>query len=245
MMLFCTALSATFLMAQGGSDTAGHKMITRKIVIRTYPGDTSHLTSGKLTQKSFMNFGFARVSPLQNHPNAMPELSTLNSNHIGFSSEYGSRLGNSRFLFWFGIKYDILNYRFENPDARLKARNSIFEARFDSSANSAKSKVVVNYLGVPLALSYHSDKNNPEEGLTIRAGFVAGYRVRTHTKVKLENGSKDKEFDDFNFNDFMVTPFIEAIYNNFGFYIRMNRTPVFKNNQGMAANGIQFGVVMM
>lgn len=244
-MLCCAASSVTVLMAQGGSDTAEQKVFTRKVVIRTFPGDTSHLSSGKLTQNSFMNFGFARVSPVQMHPNAMPELSTLNSNHIGISSEYGSRLGNSRFRFWFGIKYDILNYRFENPDARLKPRNGIFDARFDSSANSVKSKVVVNYLGVPLALSYHTDKNNPEEGLTIRAGIVAGYRVRTHTKVKLENGNKDKEFDDFNFNDFMVTPFIEALYNNFGFYIRMNRTPVFKNNQGMAANGIQFGVVMM
>jgi len=228
-------------------DTAHEVVITRRIVIRDRSDDPAAAIKppANLIQNSFLNLGFARVSPENSGPNALPELATLNSNHIGISNEYGLNLMNNQLRFWFGIKYDIMNYRFSNESVRLVVRNSEFLTRNDSGVATSKSKVVVNYLGIPLSISYNSDSKNPENGISVRAGVVAGYRVRTHSKVKLENGRKEKEFDDYNFNDFLFTPFIEATYNNFGFYVRMNTTPVFKSGQGLVSNGIQFGIVMM
>ena len=101
-----------------------------------------------------------------------------------------------------------------------------------------------NYLGVPVALGFQSNPNHADKGFWMRIGVTTGYLVRVHTKVKYDNGKKVKEFDDFNFNDFAVTPFVYVGYNSMALYAKYTTTSLFKPNQGPEANAFQFGLVL-
>lgn len=233
-----------------GTDTPGGFRVTKRIIIRDMeegvdqPAETPQKPA-RVLNMSEMNLGFARVDQTGIGAGMMPELSTARSIHIGLSQDWGLKLGaQGKVRFWAGLRYDILNYRFEDARVRLQPRSNEFNAMVDSGSATSKSKVVVNYLGVPLALGYQSNPRDPEDGFSIKAGVSAGYRVRTHTKVKFENDRKEKEFDDFNFNDFLISPFVQLTYNSFGIYFRMNTSPVFKDGQGLATTGMQFGVVL-
>ncbi|MCC7298607.1 MAG: outer membrane beta-barrel protein [Bacteroidia bacterium] len=198
-----------------------------------------------LSEGSF-NFGFAALSKPGNSNTlaSMPELKTGKSFHIGVEQGWGFNLVAHKLRLWTGVRYDILNFRFSNPDTRLKGEQNNFGYTIDSAANSVKSKLVVNYIGVPVAIGYQSNKHSIGKGFSIKAGVNAGYRVRTHTKVKTENGNKDKVFDDFNANNFAITPFVYVGYNSVGLYARMTTTPFFNENEGADIQCFQFGLVL-
>lgn len=172
-----------------------------------------------------------------------PELNNSSSMHIGFNNQWGIKTFSGKWRLWTGIQYDILNYRFSNSDVRLLPNQPVFNTALDSGNNSEKSKVVVNYIGIPLSFGYQSKAKDADEGFSVRAGIVAGYRVRTHTKVKLDNDKTTKDFDDFNMNDFLITPFVQARYNDIGIYFRYNTSILFNDNQGPKYTGMQFGLV--
>jgi hypothetical protein len=172
-----------------------------------------------------------------------PELNNGGTLHFGFNSEWGIKTFSGNWRLWGGIQYDIMNYRFNNNDIRLMANQPMFNTQTDSANNSAKSKIVVNYIGIPLSFGYQSKAKAADEGFGIRAGVLAGYRVRTHTKVKLDNEKTIKDFDDFNMNDFLITPFVQISYNNVGLYFRYNTSTLFKEQQGPKHTGLQFGLV--
>lgn len=197
-----------------------------------------------ISEGGFM-LGFATV---KNHNIAsitsdFPELKTSNSMHVGFNNQWGIKTFSGNWRIWSGIQYDIFNYRFSNSNMRLQAEQTAFTTVLDSNNNSAKSKLVVNYIGIPLSFGYQSKAKDADEGFSVRAGIVAGYRVRTHTKIKLDNNKTTKDFDDFNMNDFLISPFVQASFNNMGIYFRYNTSLVFKDNQGPRYSGLQFGVV--
>jgi hypothetical protein len=172
-----------------------------------------------------------------------PELRNSSSLHFGFNSEWGIKTFSGKWRLWSGIQYDIINYRFSNSNMRLMADQPVFNTQLDSANNSAKSKIVVNYIGIPISFGYQSKAKEADEGFRFRAGLLAGYRVRTHTKVKLDNDKTTKDFDDFNMNDFMITPFVQMSYNDIGLYFRYNTSQLIKDNQGPRYTGMQFGLV--
>lgn len=172
-----------------------------------------------------------------------PELKNNSSMHIGFNNQWGIKTFSGNWRLWTGIQYDIFNYRFSNNNVRLLPNQPVFNSMLDTVNNSSKSKVVVNYIGVPLSFGYQSKTKDAGEGLSIRAGVVAGYRVRTHTKVKFDNGKTIKDFDDFNMNNFLITPFVQATYHSIGLYFRYNTSTLFEENQGPKYTGMQFGLV--
>lgn len=172
-----------------------------------------------------------------------PELNNAKSLAIGFGQNWGFNVIKGKLRLWTGLRYDIRNYRFSDADVRLQSGGN-FVYTTDSSGISTKSKVVVNYIGVPLAIGYQANPRHLDEGFSIRAGVNAGYRVRTHSKVKTSNGKKEKEFDDFSFNDFALTPFVEIGYNSIALYARYSVTPVFKDGKGPEANAFEFGIVL-
>lgn len=172
-----------------------------------------------------------------------PELKNNNSIHIGFNNQWGIKTFSGKWRLWAGFQYEVLNYRFSNSNVRLLPNQSVFTTSLDSGNNSDKSKLVVDYVGVPISFGYQSAAKDADEGFSIRAGIVAGYRLRTYTKVKLDNNKTTKDFDDFNMNDFLITPFVQASFNNIGIYFRYNTSMLFKDNQGPRYTGMQFGLV--
>jgi hypothetical protein len=214
-------------------------------IIRTYSNKPPGIISS-----GNINLGFANVYKPTDYVsgqymyNAFPELKNGNSMHVGLENNWGFNMIKGKLRFWMGLRYDIMSYRFNNPDVRLFEEKAVFTTAMDSGSNSVKSKVVVNYIGIPVSIGYQSNARRVEDGFFIRAGVNGGYRVRTHSKVKFENGNKDKVFDDFNFSDIAITPFVYVGYNSLGFYARYTTTPVFKEGQGEEAYAVQFGIIL-
>lgn len=210
------------------------------------PSHDEHYISPVINTASW-NIGFANVQrgtvPFGIGYSEFPELKNGKSVGIGFEQNWGFNLIQGKLRLWTGVRYDIHNYRFSNTDMRLVAGQNTFTTRIDSGSNTDKSKVVVNYLGVPIALGFQSNRNHIDQGFSIKAGVTAGYMVRGHTKVKSNAGKKEKEFDDFNFNDFALSPFVVIGYNSVALYGRYTTTGLFKSGQGPSANAYEFGLL--
>ena len=147
-----------------------------------------------------------------------------------------------------GIRYDIHNYRFQNNLTRLTQDQPEFTAveiggPLIDPIPVEKSKLVVNYIGVPVSLGFQ-DKPGDNSKFSAKVGVHAGYRVRTHTKIKQTGGNVEKQFDDFNMNDFYLSPFVNVSYGDMGLYMRYPLTNLFKNGQGANTQAIQFGITL-
>jgi hypothetical protein len=106
-----------------------------------------------------------------------------------------------------------------------------------------KSKVVVNYIGIPVSIGFQ-DHPGDDSKFSAKVGVHAGYRVRTHTKIKQSGGNVEKQFDDFNMNDFYLSPFVNVNYGDMGLYMRYSLTNLFKSGQGASTQAIQFGITL-
>lgn len=191
-----------------------------------------------------------KTNPTQmgDQSNFLPELNNAKSIHFGIEQQWGFNLIRGKVRVFTGIRYDIHNYRFQNPYTRLIQDQPEFTAvevggPLIDPVPVDKSKVVVNYIGVPVSLGFQ-DKPGDNSKFSAKLGVHAGYRVRTHTKIKQSSGNVEKQFDDFNMNDFYLSPFVNVNYGDMGLYMRYPLTNLFKNGQGASTQSVQFGITL-
>jgi hypothetical protein len=180
--------------------------------------------------------------------NYLPELNNAKSIHFGIEQQWGFNLIRGKVRVFTGIRYDIHNYRFQNNYIRLTQDQPEFTAvevggPLIDPVPVDKSKVVVNYIGVPVSLGFQ-DKPGDNSKFSAKVGVHAGYRVRTHTKIKQSGGNVEKQFDDFNMNDFYLSPFVNVNYGDMGLYMRYPLTNLFKSGQGASTQSVQFGITL-
>jgi hypothetical protein len=180
--------------------------------------------------------------------NYLPELNNAKSVHWGIEQQWGFNLIRGKVRVFTGIRYDIHNYRFQNPYTRLTQDQPEFTATeiggpLVDPIPVDKSKVVVNYIGIPVSLGFQ-DKPGDNSKFSAKVGVHAGYRVRTHTKIKQSGGNVEKQFDDFNMNDFYLSPFVNVNYGDMGLYMRYPLTNLFKDGQGANTQSVQFGITL-
>lgn len=190
------------------------------------------------------NMSYGTRQPNGNYTGGMPELNAAKSLQLGIGSMWGYNLVRGKLRLWGGLKYYINNYRFRNPSVRLQADRNEFTYNYADSGSSEKSKVVVNYLSIPVAIGFKAGNRKALAGFWFKAGVDAGVMVRSHAKNVIKN-AKNKNSDDFNFNDIDLAPFVEMGYNSFGLYARMHQTNVFKNNEGPSGKQFNVGVTML
>ncbi len=180
--------------------------------------------------------------------NYLPELNNAKSVHWGIEQQWGFNLIRGKVRVFTGIRYDIHNYRFQNPYTRLTQDQPEFTAveiggPLIDPIPVEKSKLVVNYIGIPVSLGFQ-DKPGDNSKFSAKIGVHAGYRVRTHTKIKQSGGNVEKQFDDFNMNDFYLSPFVNVNYGDMGLYMRYPLTNLFKDGQGANTQSVQFGITL-
>ena len=180
--------------------------------------------------------------------NYLPELNNAKSVHFGIEQQWGFNLIRGKVRVFTGIRYDIHNYRFQNNYTRLTQDQPEFTATeiggpLIKPIAVDKSKVVVNYIGIPISLGFQ-DKPGDNSKFSAKVGVHAGYRVRTHTKIKQSSGNVEKQFDDFNMNDFYLSPFVNVNYGDMGLYMRYPLTNLFKDGQGANTQSLQFGITL-
>ena len=180
--------------------------------------------------------------------NYLPELNNAKSVHFGIEQQWGFNLIRGKVRVFTGIRYDIHNYRFQNNYTRLIQDQPEFTAvevggPLIDPIPVEKSKFVSNYIGIPVSLGFQ-DKPGDNSKFSAKVGVHAGYRVRTHTKIKQSGGNVEKQFDDFNMNDFYLSPFVNVNYGDMGLYMRYPLTNLFKSGQGASTQSVQFGITL-
>ena len=210
----------------------------------------------KVVSQSRFNLGFLDVVgksgslPMVMPNMDMPELDHAKSLQIGFDHSWGINMIKGKVRFWIGVNYDIQNYRFDNNQVRLIPNSREFgwvtentQANPDRIAD--KSKLVTNYLGVPIAIGFQNKKRNPT--FSMKFGVQASTLVRSHSKIRLLNGDKEKFFTDFGLNQFAVSPFAILQFKHLGIFAKYGLTDVFRKThlrQGISNHNLAIGITL-
>jgi len=196
-----------------------------------------------LVRRSVFAVGFTGLRDEFTIGPRVPELNTAKSVscYLGFV-EGGLKLDRAgRMRIWSGLGYEWDNYRFENPAVRLSVLDTFLPLgsttqhfTIDSTQDFKKSKLVGQYLTIPLMIGIHSSED-ADEKLNVLVGCHIGYRLRSHTKYVFENEGREKWRNSFQMNDWKVSPYIEVGYNRFRVYAKYNMNPLFRQNGGNPA----------
>lgn len=236
---------------------------------------TPHITRIEPVNREFHHYiGFLYVQQIpsdvktQTNPggvmtNGMPELNTAKSLHYGLEQLWGLNLIKGKLRFFTGLRYDVYNFRFQSNFVRLTENAPEFQAITVGGPSvdpipMEKSKLVANYIGVPIAIGYQSSPGrwetsesngnntsyNETPKFSIKAGVHTGYLISSHAKLKESGGNTTKQYDDFNLNNFIIAPFVNFEYEDVGVYMRYPLTHIFKTGQGANSQCLQFGITL-
>jgi len=276
---------AVLLAALAGHPIA--KAQSKKIIMRIESDSAIHDTfrinlpqSPKITRiepvtrefHHYMGFLYVQQNPsdvkTQTNPggvitNGMPELNTAKSLHYGLEQLWGLNLIKGKLRFFTGLRYDVFNYRFQSNFVRLTENVPEFQAitvggPLIDPIPVEKSKLLANYIGVPIAIGWQSSPGrwetsesdgsntsyNETPKFSIKAGVHTGYLLSSHAKLKESGGNTTKQYDDFNLHNFIISPFINLEYEDVGLYMRYPLTNIFKAGQGANGQCLQFGITL-
>ena len=166
----------------------------------------------------------------------MPELNNAKTLNIGFDAMWGLNLYRGKVRFWYGISYDFYNYRFQNNAIRIDPNQAQFEYRFadandPNELNPEKSKLVSEYIGIPLAISFENSKWDASK-VRLMIGVQGGYLMNAYTKVKYYDDRVTKNYDDFHLNEIVVQPFFRFQWDHWALFGKYSITGLTRNPDG-------------
>lgn len=194
-----------------------------------------------LVRRSVFAVGFTGLRNESSIGPRVPELNTAKSVscYLGLF-EGGLKLDRAgRLRIWSGLGYEWENYRFDNPSVRVGVQSmpnmgKTLQFTLDSTETSKKSKLVGQYLTIPLMIGIHQGEDQ-EKGFNLLFGCHFGYRLKSFTKFVFDNGGREKSNNAYEMNDWKLAPYIEVGYGKVRFYGKYNLNPLFRQNTGNPA----------
>ena len=232
-------------MNEEGSDKKEPNRVTRDTIVQWPPKETievptkTHVHHGTASIVN-LNLGllqmqnFSGPSTTVMRYDEMPELNNAKSLNIGVEAMWGLNLYKGNVRLWYGISYDFYNYRFENSAIRIDPNQNIFEYRLadandPNELNPEKSKLVSEYVGIPLAISIENSKWGASK-LRLMLGVKGGYLMNAYTKVKYYDDRVTKNYDDFHLNEIALQPFFKFQWDEWALFGNYNLTPISRNS---------------
>jgi hypothetical protein len=131
-----------------------------------------------------------------------------------------------------GIGLTYNNYRFDNNTVLVSDTNIVY-GFVDNTATSnyKKTKLLVNYLTVPLLLEYQTNDRTDVNSFHITAGLIGGIRYGSHTKIVLSDGKMTKNHDDFHLNPFKLDATARIGWGLVNLYGTYSLTTLFKDGK--------------
>ncbi len=103
-----------------------------------------------------------------------------------------------------GMGVQFYNYKFS--DSVVFSTESPYPVNHYSSADFKKTKLGSSYLSIPLLLQYNTRPVRNTSNFSIGGGIIFGYRLKTWTKMKLDNGTKIVgPKGNYNFNNYVYS----------------------------------------
>ena len=174
------------------------------------------------------------------------DLKPWGSRYISLNLRLKSQVGGRKSPFYLmsGLEFAFNNLMFEDDVVLEEIGNRTFFREVEE-INFEKSKLTYSSVNLPLMALLEFKRENGKEGFTIGAGPFLGYRLGSHTKLKYQEGGrteKDKTRDSFNLSDFQYG--VEGVvgYSNWNLFAKYNMNELFKENRGLQANVLSFGL---
>jgi hypothetical protein len=142
-----------------------------------------------------------------------------------------------------GLRWN--NYRFED-NIVLESDADVIDGYADNSHDWRKSKLVVNYLTLPVLFEYQSNRFSRRNSFHVAAGMVMGWRYATHTKMLyFDNGrQKPKQHDDFYLRPFRYDATLRAGWGIVNLYASYSLNSLFKDGRGPELYPFSIGITL-
>jgi Outer membrane protein beta-barrel domain len=146
---------------------------------------------------------------------------------------YDMRIGKSKFSIHPGIGFGLERYKFNN--FKTLGYNATQDTVFmvpSQFSNLRKSKLITNYLDIPLEVRFSTRPDDPNRSFKISLGFKVGVLFDSYTKQKYsDDGEKKKVKDKQNFNLYPIRfgPYFRIGGGNLSVFAYYNMSPLFKN----------------
>ncbi|MBN9483075.1 MAG: hypothetical protein BGO70_01365 [Bacteroidetes bacterium 43-93] len=142
-----------------------------------------------------------------------------------------------------GIGLQIYNFRY-SKDITFVNNTVPQVVLLDSTTDYRKNKLVVNYLSIPLQMTFKTRMAN-KLWLVYGVGITGGYRIGSWTKQVSQKFGKQKNHDSFNLNDFNSCVTAEfGLDDYFRIYASYQLTNMYKDafvDQRPFSIGLRFG----
>ncbi len=146
-----------------------------------------------------------------------------------------------------GLGLEYCNYRFDNNVILEKVDNKL-GGFYDESQDRdyKKSKLVVNYLNLPILLEYQTNAHDNLNSFHIAAGVTGGLRIGSHTKIvySADKENKDKVRDDFYLNPFKMDLTAKAGWGILNLTANYSLTKLFKTDKGPELYPFTVGITL-
>ncbi len=143
-----------------------------------------------------------------------------------------------------GLRWN--NYRFDD-NIMLSSDSEQISGSPDYSRTWEKSKLVVNYLTVPLLLEYQTNAYARSNSFHITAGVIAGWRYATHTKMmyKEDGNGKPKNWDSYHLNPFRYDATVRIGWGIINLYATYSLNQMFKKDEGPELYPVTLGISLV
>ncbi len=185
-----------------------------------------------------IDLGFNTFTDIDN----TPDLKAWGSRYVSLNWRLRSQIGGrtSPFYLLSGLEFAFNNYMFED-DIIVRDVDGVTVFEEAEELSFEKSKLTHSSVNVPLMALLEFKRENGKDGFTIGAGPFVGYRLGSHSKIKL-NGDKEKDRDSFNLSDMQYGAEGVIGYGGVTLFGKYNMNDLFKDNRGPETSVVSFGL---
>lgn len=159
--------------------------------------------------------------------------------------EQNINLVNNKLGLVTGIGLRWNNYRFED-NVVLYPDSILIYGKPDDSRDYQKSKLVVNYVTVPLLLEFQTNRFSRSNSFHITGGVILGWRYASHTKMLyFDNGRvKPKDQDSFEINPFRYDATVRVGWGIINLYATYSLNKMFESGSGPKLYPVAVGITL-
>lgn len=146
-----------------------------------------------------------------------------------------------------GLGLHVNNYRLDET-TRLFSDSATLMNFADTMSNTIRSKLVTNYLVLPLMFEYQTNGKNNNNSFHISAGGFVGTRLSSYTKVVIDNGNgkdKLKSWNDYHLNQIKYGLMACIGWGHLNFFANYSFSPMFADNEGPEVYPLEFGLTIL
>jgi len=145
-----------------------------------------------------------------------------------------------------GIGLEYNNYRFDDDVVLTETEDGVLVGgkNEDPTRDYTKSKLVVNFLNVPLMLEYQTNKFSKTSSFHISAGMILGLKIGSHTKMVYNDGNKQKERNFTSLSPFKYDATVRIGWGIINLFADYSLGPMFKEGKGPELYPFAMGITL-